>query len=94
MGFPKRFKRVINVVGSTAIKLVANCMGWAKHRRRKAAATCHMQVDLQTFLPRFALVKAANTHDSTEAAELCADIRAGEASCLTRHTPMSPISTP
>jgi transposase len=37
-----------------------------------------MRLDLQTFLPRFALVKAANTHDSTEAPELCADIRAGE----------------
>jgi hypothetical protein len=77
-GFPRRFKRVINVVDSTTIKLVANCMDWARHRRRKAAAKCHMRLDLQTFLPRFALVKAANTHDSTEAAELCADIRAGE----------------
>ncbi len=78
VGFPRRFRRVINVVDSTTIKLVANCMDWAKHRRRKAAAKCHMRLDLQTFLPRFALVKAANTHDSTEAVELCADIRAGE----------------
>jgi len=78
VGFPRRFRRMINVVDSTTIKLVANCMGWAKHRRRKAAAKCHMRLDLQTFLPRFALVKAANTHDSTEAVELCADIRAGE----------------
>jgi len=78
VGFPRRFKRVINVVDSTTIKLVANCMDWAKHRRRKAAAKCHMRLDLQTFLPRFALVKAASTHDSTEAPELCADIRAGE----------------
>lgn len=78
VGFPRRFRRVINVVDSTTIKLVANCMDWAKHRRQKAAAKCHMRLDLQTFLPRFALVKAANTHDSTEAPELCADIRAGE----------------
>ena len=78
VGFPRRFKRVINVVDSTTIKLVANCMDWAKHRRRKAAAKCHMRLDLQTFLPRFALVKAASTHDSTEAVELCAEIRAGE----------------
>ena len=78
VGVPRRFKRVINVVDSTTIKLVANCMDWAKHRRRKAAAKCHMRLDLQTFLPRFALVKAANTHDSTEAVELCADIHAGE----------------
>ena len=78
VGLPRRFKRTINVVDSTTIKLVANCMDWAKHRRRKAAAKCHMRLDLQTFLPRFAIVKAADTHDSTEAAELCADIRSGE----------------
>ena len=77
-GFPRRFKRIINVVDSTTIKLVANCMDWAKHRRRKAAAKCHMRLDLQTFLPRFALVKSAGTHDSSEAQELCADIRSGE----------------
>jgi len=77
-GFPRRFKRIINVIDSTTIKLVANCMDWAKHRRRKAAAKCHMRLDLQTFLPRFALVKSAGTHDSTEARELCAAIRSGE----------------
>jgi Transposase DDE domain/Domain of unknown function (DUF4372) len=77
-GFPRRFKKIINVIDSTTIKLVANCMDWAKHRRRKAAAKCHMRLDLQTFLPRFALVKTAGTHDSTEARELCADIRSGE----------------
>ena len=78
VGMPRRFKRIINVVDSTTIRLVANCMDWAKHRRRKAAAKCHMRLDLQTFLPRFAIVKAAGTHDSTEAAELCANIRSGE----------------
>ena len=78
VGLPRRFKRIIHVVDSTTIRLVANCMDWAKHRRRKAAAKCHMRLDLQTFLPRFAIVKAADTHDSTEAAELCADIRSGE----------------
>lgn len=77
-GIPRRFKRIINVVDSTTIQLVANCMDWAKHRRRKAAAKCHMRLDLQTFLPRFAVVKAANTHDSTEAPELCADMKSGE----------------
>ena len=77
-GFPRRFKRTINAVDSTTIRLVANCMDWAKHRRRKAAAKCHMRLDLQTFLPRFAIVKAADTHDTTEAWGLCADIQAGE----------------
>lgn len=78
VGLPRRFKRIINVVDSTTIRLVANCMDWAKHRRRKAAAKCHMRLDLHTFLPRFAIVKAADTHDLSEAAELCADVRAGE----------------
>ena len=29
-GFPRRFRRLINVVDSTTIRLVANCMDWAK----------------------------------------------------------------
>jgi hypothetical protein len=37
-----------------------------------------MQLDLQTFLPRVAIVKAANTHDSSEARELCANLQDGE----------------
>ena len=75
---PRRFKRAINIVDSTTIQLVANCMDWAKHRRRKAAAKCHMRLDAQSFLPSFALVKSADSHDSKEAIELCADIKAGE----------------
>jgi hypothetical protein len=77
-GLPRRFKRTINVVDSTTIQLVANCMDWARHRRRKAAAKCHMRLDLQTFLPRFAIVKSAKTHDAVEAKALCAAMRAGE----------------
>ncbi len=77
-GLPRRFKRMIYAIDSTTIQLVANCIDWAKHRRRKAAAKCHMQLNLQTFLPQFAIVKAANTHDSTEAKELCANLKDGE----------------
>lgn len=77
-GLPRRFKRTIYAVDSTTIQLVANSIDWAKHRRRKAAAKCHMQLDLQTFLPKFAIVKAANTHDATEAKLLCENIRDGE----------------
>ena len=75
---PRRFKRIINLVDSTTIKLVANSLDWAKHRRRKAAAKCHLRLDAQTFLPRFALVKSAGTHDSQEAYELCAGMQSGE----------------
>jgi hypothetical protein len=78
VGFPRRFKRIINVVDSTTIRLVANCMDWAKHRRRKAAAKCHMRLDLESFLPRFAVVKAASSHDDKEAWAVCAKISAGE----------------
>jgi len=77
-GVPYRFKRTINAVDSSTISLFANCLGWAKHRRRKAAAKMHLRLDLQTFLPQCVIVKAANTHDSTEAKELCAGISAGE----------------
>lgn len=75
---PRRFRRIINLVDSTTIRLVANSIDWAKHRRRKAAAKCHLRLDAQTFLPRFAVVKTAGTHDSQEAYELCASIRSGE----------------
>ena len=79
VGFPRRFrKRVIHVVDSTTISLVANCMGWAKHRRRKAAAKCHMRLDLNSFLPRFAVVKGAGSQDAREARGVCAGILAGE----------------
>ena len=58
--FAFRFKRLIHVVDSTTIQLVARCLDWAKHRRRKAAAKCHVRLNLQTFLPRFALVAMAS----------------------------------
>ena len=77
-GLPRRFKRLIHVGDSTTIQLVANCMDWAKHRRRKAAAKCHLRLNLQTFLPNFAVVKEANSHDASEAKVVCADVRAGE----------------
>ena len=77
-GLPRRFKRTIYAIDSTTIKLVANCIDWAKHRRRKAAAKCHMQLNLQTFLPEFAIVKEASTHDSTEAYRLCLNLKSGE----------------
>ena len=75
---PKRFKRIIHVVDSTTIQLIANCLDWAKHRRRKATAKIHLRLDLHSFLPNFILVKSTDTHDSTEAPELCAGVNAGE----------------
>ncbi len=74
----RRFKRVIHVVDSTTIQLVASCLDWARHRRRKAAAKCHLRLDLHSFLPRFAIIDTASHHDAKRARELCAGIRAGE----------------
>jgi hypothetical protein len=76
--FAFRFKRMIHVVDTTTIQLVAHSMDWAKHRRRKAAAKCHVRLNLQSFLPAFAIVDTAREHDNVRARELCAGIQAGE----------------
>jgi hypothetical protein len=76
--FAFRFKRLIHVVDSTTIQLMACSLDWAKHRRRKAAAKCHVRLDLQSFLPRCAIVDTAGEHDSRRARELCASVQAGE----------------
>lgn len=76
--FGRRFKRAIHLVDSTTIQLIASCMDWAKHRRRKAAAKCHLRLDLQSFLPRFAIIDTARDADAKRARELCAGIRDGE----------------
>src|SRR5437867_40143 len=76
--FARKFKRTIHVVDSTTIQLIASCMDWAKHRRRKAAAKCHLRLDLQSFLPRFAIIDTAREADAKRARELCAGIKEGE----------------
>jgi len=77
-GLPRRFKRTIHAVDSSTIALVANCMDWAKHRRRKAAAKLHMRLNLQSFLPSFAVVEEGSHHDASRMARLCAGLCAGE----------------
>ncbi len=76
--FARKFKRTIHLVDSTTIELIAACMDWAKHRRRKAAAKCHLRLDLQSFLPRFVIIDTAREADAKRARELCAGIKAGE----------------
>jgi len=77
-GFPRRFKKAIHVIDSSTIQLVANCIDWAKHRRKKAAAKLHMRLDLQSFLPKFAIIDTAKHNDNKRARELCAEVGAGE----------------
>lgn len=73
-----RFKRCLQAVDGTVIRLIASCLPWAKHRRRKAATKLHVRLDLQTMLPRFAILDLQPHHDNTRAPELCAGLRAGE----------------
>ena len=77
-GLPRRFRKAVHAVDSSTIALVANCMNWARHRRRKAAAKFHLRLNLQSFLPGFAIVEEASHHDDTRAVALCAGLRDGE----------------
>ena len=77
-GLPHRFKQAVYSIDSSTIALVANCMDWAKHRRRKAAAKLHLRLNLQTFLPSFAVIEEGSHHDSSRMIALCAGLQAGE----------------
>ena len=77
-GLLRRFKVRLHAVDSTVMELVANCMDWAKHRRRKAAAKMHLRLDLHSFLPSFAIVDTAAHHDNRRAREVCASVQPGE----------------
>jgi hypothetical protein len=73
-----RFKVPIHIVDATVMELVANCMDWAKHRRRKAAAKTHLRLNFQSLLPGFVAIDTAAQHEVRRARELCAGIQSGE----------------
>jgi hypothetical protein len=77
-GFLRRFRKAIHAVDSTTIQLVANCIDWAKHRRRKAAAKCHLRLNLQSFLPTCAIIDTAKEHDTRQAQHVCGGLASGE----------------
>jgi len=77
-GYLRRFHKAIYAVDSTTIQLVANCLDWAKHRRRKAAAKCHLRLNLQSFLPACAIIDTARFHDVSKARDICALLESGE----------------
>ena len=81
-GYLRRFSKTIHALDSSTIQLVANCMDWAKHRRRKAAAKCHLRLNLQSFLPQCAIIDTAKHHDSTKTRDLCAGLKSGEIAVL------------
>lgn len=72
-----KMKRTIHLMDSTVIELVANCMDWAAHRRRKAAAKCHVRLNFQTLLPAFVIVDVAREHDNVRAREAAAGLKKG-----------------
>ena len=75
---PRRFKRAVYAIDSSTIQLVANCIDWAKHRRRKAAAKLHLRLDLRSYLPAFAIIDTAAHNDNRRAREICAELHDGE----------------
>lgn len=77
-GLAWRFRRSIHVVDATVIQLVASCLDWARHRRRKAAAKCHLRLSLRSLLPGFVVIDTAREHDNRRARQLCAGLREGE----------------
>jgi hypothetical protein len=73
-----RFKLPIHIVDSTVLRLVASAVDWKRHRCRKAAAKCHLRLNLHDFLPNFMIIGSSYDHDSHRAAEVCAGVQAGE----------------
>ena len=63
---------------STVIELVANCLSWAKHRRRKAAAKCQMGLNFESLLPSCAVIDTAREADAKRARDLTASLKSGE----------------
>jgi hypothetical protein len=77
-GFIFRLKREIFAIDSTTLQLTLASIDWARHRRRKAAAKCHMRLNIGTFLPTFAVVEDAAHFDGSRADSLCAGMVAGD----------------
>ncbi len=59
-------------------------MDWDRHRRRKAAAKLHLCLNLQTFLPSFAVIDEGAHHDSSRMIAMCARLVAGEIAIFDR----------
>jgi hypothetical protein len=74
----RRFRRSIHIVDATVIELVASCVDWANHNRRKAAIKCHMRLSLRSVLPTFAFLGSARENDAQHVRRLCAGLTRGE----------------
>ena len=77
-GFLHRLKRDIFAIDSTTLKLTLDCIDWARHRRKKAAAKTHLTLNVGNMLPSFASVDDAAHHDSKYMGVLCAALKDGD----------------
>jgi hypothetical protein len=73
-----RFRRSIHVIDATVVELIASCVDWANHNRRKAAIKCHMRLALRSLLPSFAFIDSAREHDVQHVRRLCNNLQRGE----------------
>src|SRR5207245_1175901 len=55
-GSAVRFKMPTHVVDRTVLGWGANCVAWAQHRRRRAAAKTHVWINLPRFSPHFGIL--------------------------------------
>ena len=80
--YPGYLARIRNhrlyALDSSTIQLVLNCIDWARHRRKKAAAKLHMLLDVASRLPAFAVVEEASHHDSVRAPDCTANLAKGD----------------
>jgi hypothetical protein len=74
----RRFRRSIHIIDTTVIELVASCVDWANHNRRKAAIKCHLRLSLRSVLPNFAFLGSARENDVQHVRRLCAGLQRGE----------------
>ena len=77
-GLAWRFRRTIHVLDATVIQLLANCLPWAEHNHRKAAAKCHLRMSLRSLLPGFVVVGSARESEISKVRALCAGLQSGE----------------
>jgi len=74
----RRFRRSIQIIDTTVIELIASCVDWGNHNRRKAAIKCHLRLSLRSLLPSFAFIDSAREHDVQRVRQLCAGLQRGE----------------
>ena len=73
-----KLRKAVHIMDSTVIELCANCMDWASHRRRKAAAKAHVRLNFETLLPGYVVIDTARESEVRRARELTSGLKEGE----------------